>query len=239
LGDDFLLPREACDLCGKCATACHTGARHFIGRELSPRQVVDEAAKDILFYQNSGGGLTLSGGECMLYPDYVLQVLQLCKERGIHAVIDTCGHVPWRSFARVLPYTDLFLYDIKKMDNKKHRDYTGVGNALILDNLARLCEAGASVITRIPLIPGYTDSTEDMEAIGQFIVQKLQNRIVRAELLPYNRLAESKYVNSTTYRGGGTGVYPMPELFPQSREQMETLQSILTGMGIKAFAEIA
>jgi pyruvate formate lyase activating enzyme len=210
-----------------------------MGKFMTPQQIVDEAAKDILFFKNSNGGLTLSGGECMLHPEYIESILRLCHEQKIHSVIDTCGHVPWQNFEYVLNFADMFLYDIKKMDTEKHKEYTGSGNELILENIEKLCAKNMQVIIRIPLIPGYTDSKDDIMATGNFIIQKLHRRIVRVELLPYNRLAESKYTNNTTYRDGGIGKYPLPELLPQSKEYVDELCKVLTDMDIDTFAEIA
>ncbi len=146
--------------------------------------------KDKVFYETSDGGVTFSGGEGMLYPDELEKILKRCKENKIHTAVDTAGCVPWGSFEKILPYTDLFLYDIKTLDSDVHKKYTGVGNELILENLKRLFEAEANVWIRIPVIPGVNDSEDDMLRIKKFLSSYKPKKI---ELLPYHRLGENKY----------------------------------------------
>lgn len=237
IGDDFLLSQADCTLCGKCISACKTGARHFLAKSLTPQEVVAIAEKDAPFFLSSGGGVTFSGGECLLHADFVAECARLLKEKGIETIIDTCGAVPFSEFEKVLPYTSCFLYDIKKLDTKAHQKLTGRGNEQILENLIELCKRHASVIIRVPLIPGYTDKKEDIAALADFILNKLDQNIVRVELLPYNKLAESKYENSTAYRDWPAPSYPLGSLTPQTNEEVSALAEILKKAGIPVFAE--
>ena len=126
---------KKCELCGRCTLYCPHDARDICGKEYTVDEVMREILKDKLFYENSGGGVTFSGGECMLQIDFLEEILKACKENGIHTAVDTAGHVPYERFEQILPYTDLFLYDVKCFDSDKHKQYTGVENQLILKNL--------------------------------------------------------------------------------------------------------
>ena len=181
----------SCDLCGRCAELCPNEARELCGRDYSAGEVMKEIMKDRAFYENSGGGVTFSGGECMLQIDFLSEMLKECKKRGLHTAIDTAGNIPFEYFERVIPYTDLFLYDVKCCDKDKHERYTGVSNERILDNLGRLLKDGAPVLIRIPVISGVNDSAEEMEKIKAFLNNRGTPEGV--ELLPYHALGESKY----------------------------------------------
>lgn len=182
---------EFCTLCGKCALYCPHDAREICGREYTTQEVAKEILKDKIFYENSGGGVTFSGGECMLQIDFLEEILGECKTQGIHTAIDTAGHIPYSSFERILPYTDLFLYDIKCMDSETHKRYTGVSNELILANLARLLKSGAPIWVRIPIINGVNDTIEEMLKIRSFFEEN--GFPERIELLPYHAMGEHKY----------------------------------------------
>ena len=181
---------EKCDLCGKCELYCASDARKLCGKEYSAEEVLSEIVKDKAFYELSGGGATFSGGECMLQIDFLCEILEKCKENGIHTAVDTAGNVPWEYFERIIPYTDLFLYDVKVLDNEKHKKYTGVENRLILDNLKKLFMIGAGVWIRIPVIPGVNDSEEEMLKTKELLKPYSPLRI---ELLPYHKMGEHKY----------------------------------------------
>lgn len=180
-----------CTLCGKCELYCPTDARKICGREYNVDEVLREVVKDKAFYDNSGGGVTFSGGECMLQVEFLSEILEKCKQNGVSTAVDTAGCVPFESFEKVLPYTDLFLYDIKCIDSARHREYTGVGNELILENLEKLLLHGVEVIVRIPLIPGFNDSVEDMLKIKKTLDGF--GGVKRVELLPYHAMGENKY----------------------------------------------
>ena len=179
---------EKCDFCGKCALFCPHDAREICGREYTVDEVLHEILKDRLIYENSGGGVTFSGGECMLHINFLEEILRKCKEQGIHTAVDTAGHLPLEYFERIIPYTDLFLYDVKISDTEKHKQYVGVGNELILSNLSRLLSHGSRVIVRTPVIVGVNDSEEEIRAI-KAIAKGAEGH----ELLPYHAMGEHKY----------------------------------------------
>ena len=183
---------DHCTLCGKCTFYCPVDARKVCGKEYTVEEVLAEVLKDKAFYDNSGGGVTFSGGECMLQVDFLAEILQKCKENGIHTAVDTAGHVPFASFEKVLPYTDLFLYDIKVMDPEKHKTYVGADNALILENLKKLLKAGANIWIRIPVIGGINDSVEEMQNVKEFLT--LWGKPQKVELLPYHAMGEHKNI---------------------------------------------
>ena len=182
---------EKCDLCGKCVLYCPNDAREICGKEYTVNEVMREILKDKEVYETSGGGVTFSGGECMLQIDFLEEILKECKNHGIHTAVDTAGHVPYALFERILPYTDLFLYDVKCLDSDKHKKYTGVGNELILDNLKKLLKMNTPLWIRIPIIPTVNDSCEEMTAMRQFL--DTHGRPERVELLPYHKMGEHKY----------------------------------------------
>ena len=182
---------ESCDLCGKCTIYCPHDAREICGKEYTVDEVLTEVLKDKTFYENSGGGVTFSGGECMLQIDFLEAILKECKMNGIHTAVDTAGHVPFDYFERIIPYTDLFLYDVKCFEAERHKLYTGMSNELILDNLQRLLVLKASVWARIPIIPSVNDSEEEMLNIKSFLSScGVPEKI---ELLPYHAMGEHKY----------------------------------------------
>ena len=180
---------QSCDFCGKCELYCPADARKVCGREYTSDEVLAEVIKDKAFYENSGGGVTFSGGECMLQLDFLCEILEKCKAAGIHTAVDTAGNVPWKSFEKILPFTDLFLYDIKAFGAELHRKGTGVSNELILENLKNL-SGRADIIVRIPVIGGYNDNDEEIRQIADFLKQI---KIIKAELLPYHAMGEHKY----------------------------------------------
>lgn len=182
---------EQCELCGKCTLYCPVDARMVCGKEHTVDEVLQEVLKDKAFYETSGGGVTFSGGECMLQIDFLVEILKKCKENGIHTAVDTAGHIPFESFEKILPYTDLFLYDIKIFDSQKHKQYVGVSNELILENLKKLFERKAKLWIRIPIIPDVNDSIEEIQKIKDFL--KTIGTAEKIELLPYHAMGENKY----------------------------------------------
>lgn len=183
---------DSCELCGKCTLFCPHDAREICGKEYTVDEVLSEVSKDKIFYENSGGGVTFSGGECMLQIDFLEEILKECKKQGIHTTVDTAGHVPYESFEQIIPHTDLFLYDVKCYDSDKHRQYTGVSNELLLSNLKKLLKTGKAVWIRIPIIPTVNDSEEEMINIKKFLLSC--DNHPKIELLPYHAMGEHKYV---------------------------------------------
>ncbi|MBR4748388.1 MAG: glycyl-radical enzyme activating protein [Abditibacteriota bacterium] len=184
--------REGCLRCGKCAEVCPSEALSVSGSPADGEEVIKEVLKDKLYYRESGGGVTLSGGECLLQPDFAAYILSRCKEEDISTCVETALCVAPEAIDRVLPYTDLFLTDLKIPDPKKHAVYTGRDNSLIIANLRSLAPR-ARVLARIPLIPGVNDSEEDKEGFGE-ILSGLRDSLTGVEVLRYNSMAESKYI---------------------------------------------
>jgi len=199
---------DHCDNCGECVEICPPMALEMTGKWLTVNQVMDVVERDSVYYMNSGGGVTFSGGEPTAQPDFLDLCLQRCHEKGINTAIDTCGLAKWSVFEKILPYVDLVLYDIKFADSQKHKLFTGVGNELILDNLKRISQKGKAIWIRIPLIPGYTDSQENLQQIAEFI--SVLDGIEKVSLLPYNTASGAKYLSIGKEFGlEDTGVYPL------------------------------
>ena len=180
-----------CELCGKCALYCPHDAREICGREYNVDEVMREIVKDKAFYETSGGGVTFSGGECMLQIDFLEEILRKCKNEGIHTAVDTAGHVPYERFEQILPYTDLFLYDVKCFDSEKHKQYTGVGNEVILENLKKLLATGTPLWIRIPIVPTVNDTKEEIQSIKRYICAC--GAPEKIELLPYHKMGANKW----------------------------------------------
>jgi glycyl-radical enzyme activating protein family len=172
---------------------CIQGARELVGGYMEPGDLINELKKDTVFYEESGGGITLSGGEVMTVDsEYLHQVMEPLHRQGYNLGIDTCGYAPFEQFEKVLPYIDFFLYDIKLIDNKKHKLYTGVSNDLILNNIKLLSEAGAKIYLRIPVIEQVNATIEEMKSIIDFLKEH-RIRIIKVYLLPYHPMGKSKH----------------------------------------------
>jgi pyruvate formate lyase activating enzyme len=169
---------------------CPREARKLVGRYMTKGEVIREVLKDIKFYENSGGGVTLSGGEPAAQNEFALSILRSCKEAGLHTVLDTCGDVPWSTMKRLLRHTDLVFFDIKTIEPKKHREVTGRPNRLILENAKRIALTKPMRV-RVPLIPNFNDSPEEVRAIARFVKEEMGS--IEIDLLPYNKLGEVKY----------------------------------------------
>ena len=189
-GGRHVFEREMCVACGACEGACLGEAMKLFGRTVTVGEAEAIALEDRAFYDHSGGGVTVSGGEPLLQADFVRALFERLKEQGVHTAVDTCGNVPWAAFESVLPFTDLFLFDVKHIDSAAHRALTGAGNERILDNLRRLSDAGARIEIRMPLVPGANDGTDTLERIGA-LLGGLNVETMR--VLPYHALARSKY----------------------------------------------
>ena len=205
----------SCTLCGACVIACPSGARVVCGREYTVETLMRELYKDRVFYEVSGGGVTFSGGECMLQIDFLVAMLKACQEAGISTAVDTAGDVPLSSFEAILPHTDLFLYDVKCLDRKKHMSHVGVDNARILENLKELLAVGKRVWVRIPVIAEFNDTVEEMQAIRGFLASVGMPE--RVELLPYHAMGAHKYETL----GMAMPLYSAP-----SEEEMERLKRV-------------
>lgn len=186
-----VLDREKCRRCGRCVEACLPGALRFSAREVNVDDALALLMEDFDFYEQSGGGVTLSGGEPLCQAAFCEELLRRLRAEGVHAAVDTCGNVPWDAFERVLPHAQLFLYDIKLMDAGRHRVLTGCGNELILENLRRLAGRGAAIEVRMPMIPELTLSPAECRAAGEFLAGL--PRAVTVRLLAYHDYARDNY----------------------------------------------
>ncbi len=184
--------RELCNNCGKCTEICFPGALTLSGKEMEPGEVMEEVMQDMEYYQNSGGGITLSGGEVFLQPEFAYKLLETCKENDIHTAIETNLYAPWEKINKLLEVTDLVMFDIKMMDSKEHEKWTGVKNERILDNIKTLSARDISMIVRTPVIPGVNDTIECIKQIAAFILE-LKGNLLYYELLNFNPLGEFKY----------------------------------------------
>ena len=183
--------REKCSSCGKCAEACPAGACEICGKSMSVEDVVGEVERDIIFYSSSGGGLTVSGGECSANPDFTLALLREALSRGISSAIETCGSGSAEFYREAAELGTLFLYDLKEMDTEKHRVLTGVYNKRILENLGMLMDMGAGIIVRMPLIPGVNDSDGELSALADYLADN-KGRFMYAQIMPYHSLGTGK-----------------------------------------------
>jgi pyruvate formate lyase activating enzyme len=185
--------RTKCKGCGQCVQVCPNEARSLMGKKMTAQEVLQKVKGDKIFYKRSKGGVTLTGGEPLFQPDFSKDLLSLCRRARIHTAVETCGYAIWDVFKEILQYTDLVLYDLKHMTLEKHREYTGVPNKLILDNVKKIYhELKIPVWVRIPVIPGYNDSEENIHATARFIVNQLSPS-VPVYLLAYHQLGETKY----------------------------------------------
>jgi len=183
--------RARCTRCGECIEACAAGARELVGQQMSVRGVMGEIERDRTFYEESGGGATFSGGEPLAQADFLENLLTACKSQDIHTAVDTSGYATWATIDRIRAKTDLFLYDLKLMDDSRHIQYIGVSNRRILANLRALAKHGQRIIVRVPLIPGINDDEDNLRQLGEFT--KSLPRLERVDVLPYHPSALGKY----------------------------------------------
>jgi pyruvate formate lyase activating enzyme len=190
-GETPVLDRSRCTLCGRCAAACPTGAVEIAGRRVDAAEVIREVERDRVFYEESGGGVTFSGGEPLAQPDFLAEALDGCRARSIHTAVDTCGYAPPEALARVAGRADLFLFDLKLMDEKKHDDITGQPNGVILENLRRLVRLGRKITVRLPLVAGVNDDETNIREAAEFLAGL--GAVAEIGLLPYHSLGGDKY----------------------------------------------
>jgi pyruvate formate lyase activating enzyme len=188
----MLIDREKCDGCGRCQQACPAGAIEVVGRDVTPREVFDEVARDEAFYRNSGGGLTVSGGEPTMQPRFVSELFKLAREAGVPTALDTCGYCSGDVLARLLELSDMAMLDLKVMDEARHIELTGVELAPVLQSGRVITQSGKPLWVRTPIIPGCTDSQENIAAIASFIAGELTT-VERWDLLSFNNTCGSKY----------------------------------------------
>lgn len=180
-----------CAHCQTCGATCYSGAREFSGRAVTVGEVMAQVEREIPFYDESGGGVTFSGGEPLLQPEFLSALLQACRGKEIHTVVDTSGFANWNVFEQIRRDVDLFIYDLKHMDSTRHREVTGRPNAVILENLRRLSAEGAKCLVRIPLIPGINADEKNLVASGEFLASLPS--LEGTELMGYHDIAQAKY----------------------------------------------
>jgi pyruvate formate lyase activating enzyme len=233
-----LFLREQCDVTGMCVETCYAGALQLEGRRMTVEQVMEEVLRDKTFYETSRGGITLSGGEPALSRDFARDLLQQCKDNGLHTAIETCGECPWTSLEALLPVTDLIMMDIKQMAPDAHRSVTGQSNDRILANARQLALTGKPIVFRTPIIPTVNDSEEDIGAIAQFVCELVALRRtngrasekttgIRYELLAFHNLALDKYRSLDR-------AYKASALHPPTNEKMSSLLDVAQRHGIEA-----
>ena len=215
---------KKCTLCGRCVDICTACAREIVGREMTVNEVLDEVEKDIIFYDESGGGVTFSGGEPLMQPEFLVALLNQCKRQGIHTAVDTSCYADPKIIETVGEKADLFLCDIKHMDSEIHKQFTGVGNDLILENIKLLSQADKEIIIRIPIIPGFNDEKANIEATGKFTASL--SDVIRVDILPFNRGGiekSARLANQNKYMQVDT----------PSEEQMNSIAKDLSKLGFE------
>ncbi len=215
---------DLCQFCGACAEICPTEAIQLVGRDTDIDEIMAEIEKDIIYYDQSGGGVTFSGGEPLQQIDFLVALLKKCKEHKIHTAVDTSGFAAWARIEKILPYTNLFLYDLKLMDDEKHRQFTGVSNQVILENLSRLNNTQAQVHVRVPIIPSINDDDENLRATATFL-STLKN-IQQIDLLPYHNIASDKYQRMAQE-------YTLKDIKTPSTKEMQRLAAIFEKKGFR------
>jgi pyruvate formate lyase activating enzyme len=229
-GNEHLFDRERCLACGDCTVDCPGDALELVGRAATVREVLAQVLRDRAFYDASSGGLTLSGGEPLAQIEFAEALLAAAREAGLHCVVETCGQVGWDRFERVLPWVDLFLYDLKETDDARHRDYTGAGSDLIRHNLRGLHDHGAQVLLRLPLVPGLNDRAQHLDAVAD-LVRSLP-KLLGVEIMPYHELGLAKLERL------GLGASPVPPIEPPERETIAAWAARLRDRGVAVANEV-
>ncbi|QOR34747.1 glycyl-radical enzyme activating protein [Clostridium sp. 'deep sea'] len=211
-----------CHFCGACAKICPTEALQMVGKEMTVQYLYEEIIKDRLFYEESGGGVTFSGGEPLSQHEFLINILKLCKHNEIHTAVDTSGYCDTNIIKEVANYTDLWLYDIKHLNEDKHKHLTGVSNKIILNNLKTLVSLGSSIKVRVPIIPTYNDQLENIKALGSYLATI---GLFNVNILPYHTLAEDKHSRFSMQ-------YKLKHLNEPSEEYMKSIKNTLESYGL-------
>lgn len=231
--DGYKTTREKCIHCYQCIDFCFSGARSLTGKDYDIEELYKEINKDRLFYSMYGGGVTFSGGEPLTQPEYLTQIAKRCSDSGINVAIETCGCGDYNKFREALPFIDYVFFDVKHIDSEKHRELTGMGNEMILENLKHIADYGIPITVRTPIVPGYTDSIENVVGIANFI--KDLPSVEEYELLKYHELGEPKY------RALGRE-YQLKDVKPPTEDEMKVLikaaNELFVGTNKKCFVVI-
>jgi pyruvate formate lyase activating enzyme len=222
--DTISIDHSLCNNCGQCAQVCYPEAIKILGQYMTVEELLGEVKKDFVVYKHSHGGVTISGGEPLLNPGFTGRLLRCFKEEGISTGVDTCGHVPWDSLEPMLPYIDFFLWDIKHMNPEEHRKLTGVSNALILSNARSVSGRKIPTYIRVPVIPRYNDSEDNIRATCEF-ASRLSS-LVEVSLLPMHHLGKARY-------GSLARAYPADDISPVPDEVMQSMKRLVESYGLK------
>ncbi len=222
--DKHRIDYARCNACGLCRDQCYTGALVRYGESMTVDEVWDAVRRDKMFYDESGGGVTVSGGEPLLHPAFVRELFELCRREGIDTCVETCGCVEANALLETIPVTDHFLFDLKQMDPATHKRYTGQSNDRIFKNAALLIQNGADVVFRQPLIPGINDAIDNIEATARFLTG-LGRNASRLQIMPFHRMGQSKY-RALNLR------YTMGELGAMDADQAEAVRKAYAEHGI-------
>lgn len=216
------IDRSKCNNCMKCLEVCHDGIITSMGKSITVEEVVEEVLRDELFYNNSGGGVTLSGGEPLYQAKFTLNILKGCKDNSLHTALDTTGYAKWEKLDKILNFTDLVLYDIKHLDDNIHQKGTGVSNELILHNFEKIIKKGTKIWVRVPVIPNFNYFSQYLEDLANFLSQK---PIEKVSLLKYHEWGKHKYKYLNIK-------YPLDNIKPINDEEMEELKKIMESYGL-------
>ncbi len=218
-----LLDPARCTLCGACVDECYAEARECLGLEMTVEEVMAVVSRDCPFYEQSGGGVTFSGGEPLLQADFVFALLQACRASGIHTALDTCGFAPWETLDRLRGLVDLFLFDLKLADEVRHRELTGASHSLILRNLRSLSACGAAILLRIPIVPGVNEDPGEVRSIAALVASLPTPPTV--ELLPYHAIGRHKYELLGR-------AYTLADTQPPSAQTMQEIGGVFRQFGL-------
>ncbi len=223
-GDGPRINREACTRCGECTDTCFYKALVRYGEDMTAEDAFAKVRRDKMFYDSSGGGVTVSGGEPLVHPEFVTELFTYCRGEQIHTCIETCGCVPQKAFEMAAPVTDLFYFDLKIADPEIHRQYTGTDNEQILSNARYLAGTGADILFRQPLIPGINDTDANIEGVSSFI-RSLGRSDLALQLMPYHRMGLSKYAALDK-------AYELEEIQIMKPEEIEKVRSKYEALGV-------
>ncbi len=227
-GPEPVIDRSVCELCMTCADNCPTGALEAIGTEMTIKEITDEVLKDRVIFEESGGGVTLSGGEPLLQLTFVTELLKAMKELDINTAVETSGYVSIEALKKISPWTDHFLYDLKLLDPEKSKEYTGISSKPVIDNFKYLAQNGSQLIVRMPLIPGVNDNRDHLRLMADTLKEIGINEL---ELIPYHNLGAHKY------RGLNMD-YQLQELEAPSKKQVAAVREAFLSEGISTTSEV-
>lgn len=223
--------RDLCTGCAKCYDACPVDALKLWGEDISVEEAMEIVLKDKNYYKDNNGGVTVSGGEALMQPEFIKELFKRCQEEGVHTCLESALHIKSEIINSVLPYTDMLITDIKHMDDKIHKENTGVGNKLVLENIIEISKTDIPIILRIPVIPGFNDNEKAISDIGDFVVDKMNNRVAQLQMLRFRPLGKEKYdALSMPY------VMEITKERANFEEEIRSFVKILKAKGINAFA---